>query len=129
MKKIISIFLLSFLFLTACAADKVGLTFDEGYQTFHFKGQDYAISQVEVAEEELLDTQARFMEWPLVEKVGNEERTVSLNNLFKTKNAELAIGVQKGYYKVLPAEELAEGDRINYQEILDQYDRENEINY
>ncbi|HFR3440097.1 TPA: hypothetical protein ACHU8K_001077 [Streptococcus suis] len=45
-----------------------------------------------------------------------------MNNLYVTSSNDWAIGVQDGYYKVDLEDNIAESDRINYQEVLDQAD-------
>ncbi|HFR3797957.1 TPA: NisI/SpaI family lantibiotic immunity lipoprotein [Streptococcus suis] len=121
-KKIFGLLALGSIMLAACSSSSAGLSFDEGYQTFHYKGKDYAISKVEVTEDSIQRTEAKFMEWPAVKDNGTVKETVSLNNLYTTSNKEWAIGVQDGYYKVDLEDNIAESDRIDYQVVLDQAD-------
>ena len=121
-KKVISMLALGSIILTACSSSSAGISFDEGYQTFHYKGKDYAVSKQEVAEDSIQGTEVQFMEWPVVKEEGAVKTTVSLNNLYVTTSKDWAIGVQDGYYKVDLEDNIAESDRINYQEVLDQAD-------
>ncbi|HFI0264170.1 TPA: NisI/SpaI family lantibiotic immunity lipoprotein [Streptococcus suis] len=121
-KKVFGLLALGSIILTACSSSSAGLSFDEGYQTFHYKGKDYAVSKQEVAKDSIRGTEVKFMEWPVVKEEGSVKKTVSLNNLYITTNKEWAIGVQDGYYKVDLEDNIAESDRINYQEVLDQAD-------
>ncbi|HEM3577720.1 TPA: NisI/SpaI family lantibiotic immunity lipoprotein [Streptococcus suis] len=121
-KKVISMLALGSIMLTACSSSSAGLSFDEGYQTFHYKGKDYAVSKQEVAEDSIQGTEVQFMEWPVVKEEGAVKTTVSLNNLYVTTSKDWAIGVQDSYYKVGAEKEVAKADRINYQEVLDQAD-------
>lgn len=114
--------------LTACCSSSAGLSFDEGYQTFHYKGKDYAVSKQEVAKDSIRGTEVKFMEWPVVKEEGSVKKTVSLNNLFITTGKEWAIGVQDGYYKVDLEDNIAESDRIDYQALLDTVDLSKENN-
>ncbi len=41
-KKAFGLLALGSIMLTACSSSSAGLSFDEGYQTFHYKGKDYA---------------------------------------------------------------------------------------
>ncbi|MFI3086463.1 NisI/SpaI family lantibiotic immunity lipoprotein [Streptococcus sp. 2022WUSS037] len=125
-KKVFGMLALGSIMLTACSSSSAGLSFDEGYQTFHYKGKDYAVSKVAVAEDNIRGTEVKFMEWPVVKEEGSVKKTVSLNNLYITSSKEWAIGVQDGYYKVDLEDNIAESDRINYQEVLDQVDLDNE---
>ncbi|MCQ9225072.1 NisI/SpaI family lantibiotic immunity lipoprotein [Streptococcus suis] len=125
-KKVFGLLALGSIMLTACSSSSAGLSFDEGYQTFHYKGKDYAISKVEVAEDSIQRTEAKFMEWPVVKEEGAVKKTVSLNNLYVTTSKEWAIGVQDGYYKVDLEDNIAESDRIDYQAVLDQVDLDSE---
>ncbi|HFI0324996.1 TPA: NisI/SpaI family lantibiotic immunity lipoprotein [Streptococcus suis] len=121
-KKVFSLLALGSIMLAACSSSSAGLSFDEGYQTFHYKGKDYAVSKQEVAEDSIQGTEVPFMDWPVVKEEGAVKKTVSLNNLYITTNKEWAIGVQDGYYKVDLEDNIAKSDRINYQEVLDQAD-------
>ncbi|MHC3681191.1 NisI/SpaI family lantibiotic immunity lipoprotein [Streptococcus suis] len=121
-KKVFGLLALGSIMLTACSSSSASLSFDEGYQTFHYKGNDYAVSKQEVAEDSIQGTEVQFMDWPVVKEEGAVKKTVSLNNLYVTTNKEWAIGVQDGYYKVDLEDNVAESDRINYQEVLDQAD-------
>lgn len=125
-KKIFGLLALVSIMLTACSSSSAGLSFDEGYQTFHYKGKDYAVSKQEVAEDSIQGTEVEFMEWPVVKEEGAVKKTVSLNTLYVTTNKEWAIGVQDGYYKVDLEDNIAESDRIDYQEVLDQADLDSE---
>ncbi|HFI0107397.1 TPA: NisI/SpaI family lantibiotic immunity lipoprotein [Streptococcus suis] len=125
-KKVFGLLALGSIMLTACSTSSAGLSFDEGYQTFHYKGKDYAVSKQEVAEDSIQRTEVKFMEWPVVKEEGAVKKTVSLNNLYVTTSKEWAIGVQDGYYKIDLEDNIAESDRINYQEVLDQVDLDNE---
>lgn len=121
-KKVFGLLAFGSIMLTACSSSSAGLSFDEGYQTFHYKGKDYAVSKQEVAEDSIQGTEVKFMEWPVVKEEGAVKKTISLNTLYVTTNKEWAIGVQDGYYKVDLEDNIAESDRINYQEVLDQAD-------
>ncbi|MBY5009840.1 NisI/SpaI family lantibiotic immunity lipoprotein [Streptococcus suis] len=121
-KKVFGLLALGSIMLTACSPSSASLSFDEGYQTFHYKGKDYAVSKQEVAEDSIQGTEVQFMEWPVVKEEGAVKKTVSLNTIYVTTNKEWAIGVQDGYYKVDLEDNIAESDRINYQEVLDQAD-------
>ncbi|HFU4205879.1 TPA: NisI/SpaI family lantibiotic immunity lipoprotein [Streptococcus suis] len=121
-KKVFGLLALGSIMLTACSSSSASLSFDEGYQTFHYKGKDYAVSKQEVAEDSIQGTEVKFMEWPVVKEEGAVNKTISLNTLYVTTNKEWAIGVQDGYYKVDLEDNIAESDRINYQEVLDQAD-------
>ncbi|WP_306434461.1 NisI/SpaI family lantibiotic immunity lipoprotein [Streptococcus suis] len=111
-----------------CSSSSAGLSFDEGYQTFRYKGKDYAVSKQEVAEDSIQGTEVKFMEWPVVKEEGSVKKTVSLNNLYITTSKEWAIGVLDGYYKVDLVDNIAESDRIDYQALLDTVDLSKEIN-
>lgn len=121
-KKIFGLLALGSIMLTACSSSSAGLNFDEGYQTFHYKGKDYAVSKQEVAEDSIQEVEVKFMDWPVVKEEGAVKTTVSLNNLYVTTSKDWAIGVQDSYYKVGAEKEVAKADRINYQEVLDQAD-------
>ncbi|ASW49683.2 TPA: NisI/SpaI family lantibiotic immunity lipoprotein [Streptococcus suis] len=121
-KNVFALLVLGCMTLTACSSSSAGLSFDEGYQTFHYKGKDYAVSKQEVAEDSIQRTEIQFMEWPVVKEEGAVKTTVSLNNLYVTTSKDWAIGVQDGYYKVDLEDNIAESDRINYQEVLNQAD-------
>lgn len=121
-KKLFDLLALGSIMLSACSSSSAGLSFDEGYQTFHYKRKDYAVSKQEVAEDSIRGTEAKFMEWPVVKEEGSVKEIVSLNNLYVTTSKEWAIGVQDSYYKVDLEDNIAESDRINYQEVLDQAD-------
>ncbi|MEI4362572.1 NisI/SpaI family lantibiotic immunity lipoprotein [Streptococcus suis] len=123
-KKTLLILLASSFALTACSASSAGLSFDEGYQTFHYKGKDYAISKVEVTEDSIQRTEVQFMEWPAVKDNGSVKETVSLNNLYVTSSHDWVIGVQDSFYKVDLEDNIAESDRINYQEVLNQVNKQ-----
>ncbi|HEL1969075.1 TPA: NisI/SpaI family lantibiotic immunity lipoprotein [Streptococcus suis] len=125
-KKAFGLLALGSIMLTACSFSSAGLSFDEGYQTFHYKGKDYAVSKQEVAEDSIQGIEAKFMEWPVVKEEGAVKTTVSLNNLYVTTSKEWAIGVQNGYYKVDLEDNIAESDRIDYQAVLDQIDLDSE---
>ncbi|RRR55105.1 NisI/SpaI family lantibiotic immunity lipoprotein [Streptococcus suis] len=127
-KKAFGLLALGSIMLTACSASSAGLSFDEGYQTFHYKGKDYAVSKQEVAEDSIQGTEVQFMEWPVVKEEGAVKKTVSLNNLYVTTSKELAIGVQDGYNKVVLEDNIAESDRIDYQALLDEVDLSKENN-
>ncbi|HEM4680784.1 TPA: NisI/SpaI family lantibiotic immunity lipoprotein [Streptococcus suis] len=118
-KKSFGLLALGSIMLTACSASSADLSFDEGYQTFHYKGKVYAVSKQEVAEDCIQGTEIQFMEWPVVKEEGAVKKTVSLNNLYITTSKEWAIGVQNGYYKVDLEDNIAESDRIDYQALLD----------
>ncbi|NQN67707.1 NisI/SpaI family lantibiotic immunity lipoprotein [Streptococcus suis] len=121
-KKVFGLLALGSIMLTACSSASAGLSFDEGYQTFHYKGKDYAVSKQEVTEDSIQEVEVKFMDWPVVKEEGGVKTTVSLNNLYVTTSKDWAIGVQDGYYKVDLEDNIAESDRINYQEVLDQAD-------
>lgn len=121
-KKIFALLALGSIMLTACSSASAGLSFDEGYQTFHYKGKDYAVSKQEVTEDSIQEVEVKFMDWPVVKEEGVVKTTVSLNNLYVTTSKDWAIGVQNGYYKVDLEDNIAESDRIDYQEVLDQAD-------
>ncbi|HFI0357212.1 TPA: NisI/SpaI family lantibiotic immunity lipoprotein [Streptococcus suis] len=127
-KKVFGLLALGSIMLTACSSSSAGLSFDEGYQTFHYKGKDYAVSKQEVAKDSIRGTEVQFMEWPVVKEEGLVKKTVSLNNLFITTGKEWAIGVQDGYYKVDLEDNIAESDRIDYQALLDTVDLSKENN-
>ncbi|HEL2422175.1 MULTISPECIES: NisI/SpaI family lantibiotic immunity lipoprotein [Streptococcus] len=127
-KKVFGMLALGSIMLTACSSSSAGLSFDEGYQTFHYKGKDYAVSKQEVAKDSIRGTEVKFMEWPVVKEEGLVKKTVSLNNLFITTGKEWAIGVQDGYYKVDLEDNIAESDRIDYQALLDTVDLSKENN-
>ncbi|HEM2812466.1 NisI/SpaI family lantibiotic immunity lipoprotein [Streptococcus suis] len=121
-KKAFGLLALGSIMLTACSPSSASLSFDEGYQTFHYKGKVYAVSKQEVAEDSIQGTEVQFMEWPVVKEEGAVKKTVSLNNLYVTTSKDWAIGVQDGYYKVDLEDNVAESDRIDYQVVLDQAD-------
>ncbi|HEM5205515.1 TPA: NisI/SpaI family lantibiotic immunity lipoprotein [Streptococcus suis] len=121
-KKVFGLLALGSIMLTACSSSSAGLSFDEGYQTFHYKGKYYAVSKQEVTEDSIQEVEVKFMDWPVVKEEGAVKTTVSLNNLYVTTSKDWAIGVQDGYYKVDLEDNIAESDRINYQEVLDQAD-------
>ncbi|MGQ7561647.1 NisI/SpaI family lantibiotic immunity lipoprotein [Streptococcus suis] len=127
-KKAFGLLALGSIMLTACSSSIAGLSFDEGYQTFHYKGKDYAVSKQEVAEDSIQGTEVKFMEWPVVKEEGAVKKTISLNTLYVTTNKEWAIGVQDGYYKVDLEDNIAESDRIDYQALLDTVDLSKENN-
>ncbi|HEL2163969.1 TPA: NisI/SpaI family lantibiotic immunity lipoprotein [Streptococcus suis] len=127
-KKAFGLLALGSIMLTACSASSADLSFDEGYQTFHYKGKDYAVSKQEVAEDSIQRTEIQFMEWPVVKEEGTVKKTVSLNTLYVTTNKEWAIGVQNRYYKVDLEDNIAESDRIDYQALLDAVDLSKENN-
>lgn len=127
-KKVFGLLALGSIMLTACSSSSAGLSFDEGYQTFHYKGKDYAVSKQEVAKDSIRGTEVKFMEWPVVKEEGSVKKTVSLNNLFITTGKEWAIGVQDGYYKVDLEDNIAESDRIDYQALFDTVDLSKENN-
>ncbi|HEM6534180.1 NisI/SpaI family lantibiotic immunity lipoprotein [Streptococcus suis] len=127
-KKIFGLLALGSIMLAACSSSSAGLSFDEGYQTFHYKGKDYAVSKQEVAEDSIQGTEVKFMEWPVVKEEGSVKKTVSLNNLYVTSSNDWAIGVQDGYYKVDLEDNIAESDRIDYQALLDTVDLSKENN-
>lgn len=118
-KKLFGLLALGSIMLTACSSSSAGLSFDMGYQTFHYKGKDYAVSKQEIAEDSIQGTEVKFMEWPVVKEEGAVKKTVSLNNLYVTSSNDWAIGVQDGYYKVDLEDNIAESDRIDYQALLD----------
>ncbi|NQM37755.1 NisI/SpaI family lantibiotic immunity lipoprotein [Streptococcus suis] len=117
-KNVFALLVLGCMTLTACSSSSAGLSFDEGYQTFHYKGKDYAVSKQEVAEDSIQGTEVQFMEWPAVKDNGSVKETVSLNNLYVTSSNDWVIGVQDSYYKVEAEKAVAKSDRINYQEVL-----------
>ncbi|HFI0395077.1 TPA: NisI/SpaI family lantibiotic immunity lipoprotein [Streptococcus suis] len=121
-KKVFGFLALGSIMLTACSISSADLSFAEGYQTFHYKGKDYAVSKQEVAEDSIQGTEVKFMEWPVVKEEGAAKKTVSLNNLYVTTSNDWAIGVQDGYYKVDLEDNIAESDRIDYQALLDAVD-------
>ncbi|HEL2145440.1 TPA: NisI/SpaI family lantibiotic immunity lipoprotein [Streptococcus suis] len=121
-KKVFGLLALGSIMLTACSYSSASLSFDEGYQSFHYKGKDYAVSKQEVAEDSIQGTEVQFMDWPVVREEGGVKQTISLNNLYVTTSKDWAIGVQDGYYKVDLEDNIAESDRIDYQEVLDQAD-------
>lgn len=121
-KKVFCLLAFSSIMLTACSSSSAGLSFDEGYQTFHYKGKDYAVSKQEVAEDSIQEVEVKFMDWPVVKEEGAVKKTVSFNNLYVTTSKEWVIGIQDDYYKVDLEDNVAESDRINYQEVLDQVD-------
>ncbi|MFI3078954.1 NisI/SpaI family lantibiotic immunity lipoprotein [Streptococcus sp. 2021WUSS124] len=127
-KKVFGLLALGSIMLTACSSSSAGLSFDEGYQTFHYKGKDYAVSKQEVAKDSIRGTEVKFMEWPVVKEEGTVKKTVSLNNLYVTSSNDWAIGVQDGYYKVDLEDNIAESDRIDYQALLDTVDLSKENN-
>ncbi|HEM6219794.1 TPA: NisI/SpaI family lantibiotic immunity lipoprotein [Streptococcus suis] len=127
-KKVFGLLALGSIMLTACSSSSTGLNFDEGYQTFHYKGKDYAVSKQEVSEDSIQRTEVKFMEWPVVKEEGSVKKTVSLNNLYVTSSNDWAIGVQDGYYKVDLEDNIAESDRIDYQALLDTVDLSKENN-
>ncbi|MFM0775163.1 NisI/SpaI family lantibiotic immunity lipoprotein [Streptococcus suis] len=127
-KKVFGLLALGSIMLTACSSSSAGLSFDEGYQTFHYKGKDYAVSKQEVSEDSIQRTEVKFMEWPVVKEEGSVKKTVSLNNLYVTSSNDWAIGVQDGYYKVDLEDNIAESDRIDYQALLDTVDLSKENN-
>ncbi|HFI0143406.1 TPA: NisI/SpaI family lantibiotic immunity lipoprotein [Streptococcus suis] len=127
-KKVFGLLALGSIMLTACSYSSAGLSFDEGYQTFHYNGKDYAVSKQEVAEDSIQGTEVQFMEWPVVKEEGAVKQTVSLNNLYVTSSNDWAIGVQDGYYKVDLEDNIAESDRIDYQALLDTVDLSKENN-
>ncbi|HFI2439758.1 TPA: NisI/SpaI family lantibiotic immunity lipoprotein [Streptococcus suis] len=127
-KKVFGLLALGSIMLSACSSSSAGISFDKGYQTFHYKGKDYAVSKQEVAKDSIRGTEVKFMEWPVVKEEGLVKKTVSLNNLFITTGKEWAIGVQDGYYKVDLEDNIAESDRIDYQALLDTVDLSKENN-
>ncbi|WP_024418249.1 NisI/SpaI family lantibiotic immunity lipoprotein [Streptococcus suis] len=127
-KKVSGLLALGSIMLTACSSSSAGLSFDEGYQTFHYKGKDYAVSKQEVVEDNIQGTKVKFMEWPVVKEDGTVKKTVSLNNLYITNSNDWAIGVQDGYYKVDLEDNITESDRIDYQALLDAVDLSKENN-
>ncbi|HEM3521843.1 NisI/SpaI family lantibiotic immunity lipoprotein [Streptococcus suis] len=127
-KKVSGMLALGSIMLTACSSSSASLSSDVGYQTFHYKGKDYAVSKQEVAEDSIQGTEVKFMEWPVVKEEGSVKKTVSLNNLYITTSKEWAIGVQDGYYKVDLENNIAESDRIDYQALLDTVDLSKENN-
>lgn len=127
-KKVFGLLALGSIMLTACSSSSAGLSFDEGYQTFHYKGKDYAVSKQEVTEDSIQEVEVKFMDWPVVKEEGGVKQTVSLNNLYVTSSNDWAIGVQDGYYKVDLEDNIAESDRIDYQALLDTVDLSKENN-
>ncbi|HFU3984602.1 TPA: NisI/SpaI family lantibiotic immunity lipoprotein [Streptococcus suis] len=127
-KKVFGMLALGSIMLTACSSTSAGLSFDEGYQTFHYKGKDYAVCKQEVSEDSIQGTEVKFMEWPVVKEEGSVKKTVSLNNLYVTTSNDWAIGVQDGYYQVDLEDNIAESDRIDYQALLDTVDLSKENN-
>ncbi|HFI0114620.1 TPA: NisI/SpaI family lantibiotic immunity lipoprotein [Streptococcus suis] len=127
-KKVFGLLALGSIMLTACSSSSASLSFDEGYQTFHYKGKDYAVSKQEVTEDSIQGTEVKFMDWPVVKEEGTVKKTVSLNNLYVTTSNDWAIGVQDGYYKVDLEDNIAESDRIDYQALLDAVDLSKENN-
>ncbi|HEM3602218.1 NisI/SpaI family lantibiotic immunity lipoprotein [Streptococcus suis] len=127
-KKVFGLLALGSIMLTACSSSSASLSFDEGYQTFHYKGKDYAVSKQEVSEDSIQEVEVKFMDWPVVKEEGGVKQTVSLNNLYVTSSNDWAIGVQDGYYKVDLEDNIAESDRIDYQALLDTVDLSKENN-
>ncbi|NQJ22144.1 NisI/SpaI family lantibiotic immunity lipoprotein [Streptococcus suis] len=127
-KKVFGLLALGSIMLTACSSSSASLSFDEGYQTFHYKGKDYAVSKQEVSEDSIQEVEVKFMDWPVVKEEGGVKQTVSLNNLYVTSSNDWAIGVQDGYYKVDLEDNIAESDRIDYQALLDEVDLSKENN-
>lgn len=127
-KKVFGLLALGSIMLTACSSSSAGLSFDEGYQTFHYKGKDYAVSKQEVTEDSIQEVEVKFMDWPVVKEEGAVKTTISLNNLYVTSSNDWAIGVQDGYYKVDLEDNIAESDRIDYQALLDTVDLSKENN-
>ncbi|MDG4522952.1 NisI/SpaI family lantibiotic immunity lipoprotein [Streptococcus suis] len=127
-KKVFGLLALGSIMLTACSSSSAGLSFDEGYQTFHYKGKDYAVSKQEVAEDSIQEVEVKFLDWPVVKEEGTVKKTVSLNNLYVTTSNDWAIGVQDGYYKVDVEDNIAESDQIDYQALLDTVDLSKENN-
>ncbi|HEM6265941.1 NisI/SpaI family lantibiotic immunity lipoprotein [Streptococcus suis] len=127
-KKVFGMLALGSIMLTACSSSSASLSFDEGYQTFHYKGKDYAVSKQEVSEDSIQEVEVKFMDWPVVKEEGGVKQTVSLNNLYVTSSNDWAIGVQDGYYKVDLEDNIAESDRIDYQALLDTVDLSKENN-
>ncbi|HEM6504694.1 NisI/SpaI family lantibiotic immunity lipoprotein [Streptococcus suis] len=127
-KKVFGLLALGSIMLTACSSSSASLSFDEGYQTFHYKGKDYAVSKQEVSEDSIQEVEVKFMDWPVVKEEGAVKQTVSLNNLYVTSSNDWAIGVQDGYYKVDLEDNIAESDRIDYQALLDTVDLSKENN-
>lgn len=123
-KNSLLLLLVSSFTLAACSASSAGLSFDEGYQTFHYKGKDYAITKQEVTEDSIQTVKAKFMEWPVVNDKGAVKETISLNNLYTTSSHDWVIGVQDRYYKVEAEKKVAKANRIHYQEVLDQGDEQ-----
>ncbi|WP_174850622.1 NisI/SpaI family lantibiotic immunity lipoprotein [Streptococcus suis] len=121
-RKVFGLLALGSIMLTACSSSSAGLSFDDDYRTFHYKGKDYAVSKQEVTEDSIQGTEVQFMEWPVVKEEGAVKTTVSLNNLYVTTSKDWAIGVQDSYYKVGAEKEVAKADRINYQDVLEQAD-------
>ncbi|HFI0036718.1 TPA: NisI/SpaI family lantibiotic immunity lipoprotein [Streptococcus suis] len=127
-KKVFGMLALGSIMLTACSSSSASLSFDEGYQTFHYMGKDYAVSKQEVAEDNIQELEVKFMDSPVVKEEGGVKQTVSLNNLYVTSSNDWAIGVQDGYYKVDLEDNIAESDRIDYQALLDTVDLSKENN-
>ncbi len=73
-KKVFGMLTLGSIVLTACSSSSASLSFDEGYQTFHYKGKDYAVSKQEVAEDSIQGTEVQFMEWPVVKEEGSVKK-------------------------------------------------------
>lgn len=105
--------------LTACSASNAGVTFDEGFQTFHYQGKDYAVSLEEVPEEDIRALEAKFLEYPVVRETGNTKETIALNSLYQTEDRTLAMGVQDSYYKVDLESQVSENQRLDYQGLLE----------
>lgn len=103
--------------LTACSASSAGVTFDQDYHTFHFKGKDYAITATPVGEDSIRQTKAQFMTFALVQEKTERKESISLNNLYETETGELALGIQDGYYLVKEEEQVGSTDRIDFHKL------------
>lgn len=137
---------LASLLLTACAsADKAGLTFEADYQTFHYQGKDYAISQQVVDVEDVTGTTVNFMEFPLIDQDGHiidslhlddkkvreslqhvetTTQSLSLMNLYETRDKGLAIGINQDYYKVDLESNIDQAERIRYTGLIEKEEEE-----
>ncbi|WP_155969834.1 NisI/SpaI family lantibiotic immunity lipoprotein [Streptococcus ruminantium] len=124
-KKILGLIAISSFIFTACSSSSAGISFNETYQIFHYKGKNYAITKQRVKGDSIRTAETRFMEWPVVKEKGRVKETVSLNNLYVTSSDQWVIGIQGHYYKVELASRVAESDRIDYQKVLDEVGSQN----
>ncbi|MFX3735725.1 NisI/SpaI family lantibiotic immunity lipoprotein, partial [Streptococcus suis] len=77
-KKVFGLLALGSIILTAGSFSSAGLSLDEGYQTFHYKGKDYDVSKQEVAENNIQEVEVKYKECPVVKEEGAVKKTVSL---------------------------------------------------